>query len=136
MDENQYLRELNRLLWIPRVFMITFIVFISLFALDVIGGNKSLVLQSGGFLIHLIPSFILVIGLIISWKHPMIGGYFFLLAGIIFTLFFRANKNLEVFLMISVPVFLEGLIFIFVGFLIGKVSSNIKSPAKNNSGKS
>jgi hypothetical protein len=123
MDEKQYLKELNRLLWIPRVFMIAFIVFISLFALGILGGDKSLAYQSGDFLIHLIPSFVLVIGLIISWKHPMIGGYFFLLAGIMFTLFFGATRDFEIFLMISAPVFLEGLIFIFVGFLIGKVSS-------------
>lgn len=123
MDESQYLREINRLLWIPRVFMIALIIFLSLFALDVFGSNKSPVYQIGGFLIHLIPSFILLLGLIISWKHPIIGGCFFLIAGIIFTLYFGTYKNLEVFLIISLPVLMEGLIFIFFGWIIGKFSS-------------
>jgi hypothetical protein len=103
--------------------MIAFIVFLSLFALDVFGGDKSLIYQIGGFLIHIIPSFILVIGLIISWKHPVLGGCLFIIAGIIFTLYFGTYKNLEVFLVISLPVLLEGLIFVLFGWIIRKVSS-------------
>ncbi len=52
---------MNRVLfWTPRILMILFIGFISLFALDSFAGNQSFPEKIGGFIIHLIPSAVLL----------------------------------------------------------------------------
>ena len=51
----------NKLLWIPRVLAIMFILFISVFALDAFSGKVPFIKEFVGFLIHLIPSFILIV---------------------------------------------------------------------------
>ncbi len=56
----------NKLIWILRVLAMVFIVFLSLYALDVFSGEAPLIKKLGGFFVHLIPSFILVIILVIS----------------------------------------------------------------------
>jgi len=63
--------------WLPRVLMIIFIAFISIFALDVFGeysGFEFIV----ALLMHLIPSFILIIILVIAWKKETIISVFLL----------------------------------------------------------
>lgn len=54
--------------WAPRILTIGFVLFISMFALDVFSeysGHKVLV----PLFIHLIPSFVLLGALGIAWKH-------------------------------------------------------------------
>lgn len=73
---------INFLLWTPRILGILFVFFISLFAFDVFetgaGFWKTLLALLG----HLIPTFLLILILIVSWKRPWIGGISFLLLGI------------------------------------------------------
>lgn len=61
--------------WIPRCVAILFILFLSLFALDVFSGNSSLGVVIVGFLIHLIPSYVLLLALVFAWKREKIGGF-------------------------------------------------------------
>ena len=61
------------LFWTPRVFSILFILFVSIFALDVFSGVETIWKQILGFLIHLIPSYALIIGLIIAWRVEWFG---------------------------------------------------------------
>jgi len=65
--------------WLPRVLAILFIGFISLFALDVFGE----VLWLTALLMHLIPSFVLIIVTVIAWKKEKIGGIIFLILGLL-----------------------------------------------------
>lgn len=95
------------LYWLPRILAILFIVFISLFALDVFQEkNWPLAL-----LMHLFPSLILIILTIIAWKNELVGGILFLLAGFLMTLFFHSS-------IISVPVFFIGVLFLTKRFFI------------------
>jgi len=64
---------------LPRILSILLIGFISLFALDVFTGAAWLI----ALLIHLIPSFILIILTIIAWKKGLLGGIIFMILGII-----------------------------------------------------
>ena len=102
----------SKLLWIPRVLAIVFILFISLFALDSFPGKAPFVKELLGFLIHLIPSYVLIIILMISWKKPVIGGVIFILLSIVFTVFFHTYKLLPHFLIISFPLIMIGALFI------------------------
>ena len=60
--------------WIPRVICILAILFISMFAADAFAPELTIWQQLGAFLMHLIPSFILLALLIVAWKWELIGG--------------------------------------------------------------
>jgi hypothetical protein len=97
--------------WVPRVLAILFIIFISLFALDVFGNGENLGEVFLGLIIHLIPSIILIVLLLVSWRCEGIGGALFIVAGIIFTVFFNTYKEFITFMLISGPAFLVGILF-------------------------
>jgi hypothetical protein len=72
----------------PRVAAITIIFFISLFSLDVFGTGASPLEVLGAFLMHNIPSIIMIIFLAFAWKRPVVGFVAFLVAGIVLAIFF------------------------------------------------
>ncbi len=70
--------------WIPRGLSILFILFLALMSLDVFEGDYGFWGTVVGLLIHNIPAITLSIVLAISWKHEVVGGVSFILAGIIY----------------------------------------------------
>lgn len=89
--------------WLPRIFAIIFIFFISLFALDVFNKpNWPLAL-----FLHLIPSFSLLFITIIAWKNRLFGGALFILASLI--LFFFTSLKTPILL---VPSIIIGLLYL------------------------
>lgn len=101
-------------LWIPRILSIIFILFLSLFAFDVFGTNAPFYKELGGFIIHLLPSIILVIILIVFWKKPTYSGLSFIILAILFTIFYKTYTNLISFILISfLPAFIGLLFLIF-----------------------
>ncbi len=73
--------------WLPRILCIIAILFISMFALDSFEGNISIWQKLAGFAIHLIPSYILTVFLLIAWKWERIGGILFIVIGLAFAPF-------------------------------------------------
>ena len=67
--------------WTPRIVTLIFIVFLSLFSLDVFSEYKFPEVLVALFM-HLIPSMILVLFLIFAWKKPKWGGWPFIIAGL------------------------------------------------------
>ena len=63
--------------WNPRILGILFTIFIALFALDVFNENLSLGSTIIAFLIHLIPSLIILFFLFLAWKWEWIGSILF-----------------------------------------------------------
>lgn len=117
--------------WIPRIICILAILFISMFALDSFDPKLTIWQQIGGFLIHLIPSFILALFLIIAWKWELASGIILALTGIGFTPFifihnFQMNHSigmsLLIILMITFPFVIVGGLFITGHFLKKKQS--------------
>jgi hypothetical protein len=102
----------GKLIWIPKVLAMIFIVFLSLLALDAFSGDAPIIKKLAGFFVHLIPSFILTLTLLISWKRPLIGGSIFILLSIAFAFFFRTYRSVPAFLGITFPVALVGILFI------------------------
>ena len=107
--------------WTPRILCILAILFVSLFAMDSFGSDATFWQQLGAFLLHLVPSFILVILLIIAWKWELIGGIIFTLAGLGFSpVIFQHNykmngsvwNSLETVIFITIPFFIVGILFI------------------------
>jgi hypothetical protein len=95
----------EKLIWIPRSLAILYILFLSLFALDTPFGI--------GFLIHLIPSFILIAFLIFSWKESKLAGTLFGLFGLGTIIFFNTYRELISLIVISLIPILIGVFFYF-----------------------
>lgn len=106
---------------LPRIICILAILFVSLFALDAFNPELTLWEQIKAFLLHLIPSFVLLLFLIIAWKWEMIGGIIFLAIGIFFTpVIFHHNYQMNgsiwlsllIITTITFPFILVGILFI------------------------
>ena len=98
--------------WAPRIAAIAIIFFISLFSLDVFGMQGSLLQKLGGFLVHNIPSIVMIVLLILAWKRPMIGFVAFTLAGLGFALAFaRGDFMLSNLVMFVLPILLVAGLF-------------------------
>lgn len=107
--------------WTPRILSILFILFLSLFSLDVIQPGLSAWEIVAGLFMHNIPSLVLLIILIISWKYEIVGGVVFILAGlayIVMTILGGTPWYLAVSwgMIIAGPAFLIGSLFL-VGWL-------------------
>ena len=89
--------------WLPRVLAILFIAFISIFALDVFSEPQWFL----ALIMHLIPSFILIILTIIAWKHERLGGFIFMAIGFLMLI----SSHFES-LVISIPAVIIGVLFL------------------------
>jgi prolipoprotein diacylglyceryltransferase len=107
--------------WSPRIICILAILFISLFALDSFSPDRTVFQNAVAFLIHLIPSFVLLVILIIAWKWEKTGGIILIIAGLVwcifvFTLNLRRTHSFRASLMIMgmlcLPFVISGILFI------------------------
>jgi len=89
--------------WLPRILPVLFIAFISIFALDVFGERQWFL----ALLMHLIPSFILIILTVIAWKHEQLGGFIFVVVGFLMLI----SSHFES-LIISIPAVILGVLFL------------------------
>ncbi len=109
------------LYWSPRVLCILSILFVSVFALDAFKPGLPVLQQIEDFATHLVPSFILVVLLVVAWNWELVGGIIFLLLGLVlspfvFTLNYNNNHSvltsLGIILLITFPFILVGILFI------------------------
>ena len=93
----------NKILhWTPRILAILYTAFISMFAFDSTGW---------GLVIHLIPTYILVALILISWKRDLFGAISFGIFAIATVLFFNTYREIIGFLIISLPLFVISVLF-------------------------
>ncbi len=64
------------LYWAPRALCIVFALFSAMFALDVFKEGQSLGEMFLALLLHLIPTFLIILVLVIAWRWEWIGGVF------------------------------------------------------------
>ncbi len=113
------------LYWSPRIITILFIIFISLFALDVFSERYGFFDTIVALLIHLIPTYILITALLTAWRWPIVGGFIFIILGIFYIVWVWNKQPIIAYFLISGPAFLIGLLFI--------IGHKIKKPAKTAS---
>ncbi len=110
------------LTWLPRIICILAILFISMFAMDSFSPDRTIMQNAAGFLMHLIPSFVLLIILIIAWKWELTGGIILTLAGLAWSIFIfvinlrrthSAWAGLMIMAMLGLPFVISGVLFIF-----------------------
>lgn len=97
--------------WAPRVAAILIIFFVSLFSLDVFGMEGTPLELLGGFLIHSIPSIVMILMLVFAWRRPAVGFIAFLIAGGFFLRFVILGGDLAHFLLFSGPLLLISALF-------------------------
>ena len=96
-------------MWTPRVLTILFAAFISLFALDVFQEGVGFWMTLGALLLHLVPTFLLLGLLALSWKREWIAGLIFIvLAG---TYAVQAREHISWIAAISGPLLLIAVFF-------------------------
>jgi len=107
------------LFWFPRIFTMLFVLFISMFALDIFGNGYSFWETVVGLFMHLIPSFLLIIGLIIAWRNELIGGILFIGFGLWYvgTILINSPGSFEWYMLsysfiIAGPAFIIGIMFL------------------------
>lgn len=105
---------INFLLWTPRILGIIIALFITLFAFDVFGTGAGFWKTFLALLGHLVPTFLLIIILIVSWKRPWVGGICFMLLGIAYLVW----KGFA-YPVIYIALFLVGILF-FLSWIFRK----------------
>jgi hypothetical protein len=104
---------MKRLLhWVPRILCILFAGFISLFALDVFGEGYGFWKTILALLVHLIPTWITLIVLAISWRREWVGGVGFSALGLTYLVMFWGRFQWSAYALISGPLFLIGILFL------------------------
>jgi hypothetical protein len=112
------MRKTNKhIYWTPRVLSILFILFLMMFSLDVIRPGLSLWQVSIGLFTHNIPALFLLFILMISWRYEIVGGIFFILAGLFYILSLARSSHFEWYmlswsLIIAGPAFIIGTLFL------------------------
>ncbi|MDD5529482.1 MAG: hypothetical protein PHX21_05570 [bacterium] len=115
--------------WLPRIICILAILFVSLFALDSFSPDLTIWQQLLAFFMHLIPTYVLIIFLIVAWKRELIGGIILTLIGIgfspfLFNLNYKRNhfsvfQSLGIVMTIALPFIIVGILFI-VSYIMKK----------------
>lgn len=113
--------RINRIVyWTPRILSMVFILFLALFSLDVFEEKLDFWQTALALLMHNIPAIILAIILIISWKHEIVGGIAFIIAGLVYIALIIINGfrfsfewyQLVWTIQIAVPAFFIGILFL------------------------
>jgi hypothetical protein len=112
--------------WTPRILCILAILFVSMFALDSFDPKYTVLQQLEAFFMHLIPTYILILFLVVAWKWELVGGLILMAFALgfspsIYFHNFQMNhsfwESLSVILMINFPFILIGALFILSHYL-------------------
>jgi len=110
-------KKINKFIyWTPRILCILFIAFLALFSLDIFDLKLGFWQTVLGLFMHNIPSLILLVVLLISWKYEIVGAIAFFLAGLLYIIMLLMNPfewyMLSWMLTIAGPAFLIGILFL------------------------
>ncbi len=119
--------------WTARILCILAILLLSLLALDSFSSERTFWQNAGAFLMHLMPSFVLLAILIVAWKWEYLGGIILIVAAVVFGVFvFSINYNqrhvslmesIIIVSMVCLPFLLAGILFIICHFRSKKEQS-------------
>jgi len=113
-------QRVNRFIyWTPRILSILFLLFLAMFSLDVFDEKLGFWGTILGLFMHNIPVLVLLAAVIIAWKHEIVGGIVFILAGLLYIFWVTAIRpgiGLPMALAwsaeIAGPAFLTGILFL------------------------
>ncbi len=99
------------LYWSPRILSLLFVGFLSLFALDVFTGPVSIAMILG-FLVHLLPSFALLVLAILAWRYPLVGAVAFIAFAFAYVLLAGFDRPWSWYAAISLPCLIIGTMYL------------------------
>lgn len=99
------------LYWTPRVLCILFVLFLSLFSLDVFEEGFGFWGTCLALVVHLIPVYIVIITLVIAWRWEWIGAMLFIALAIFYLAWSWGRFHWTAYLSISGPLTLVGILF-------------------------
>jgi len=100
------------LYWSPRILAILFAAFTSVFALDVFQDERGFWLTVAALLIHLLPTVLLVVLLLVAWRWEWIGAVWFSALGIFYVLWFWGRFPWETHAAMAGPLLCIGILFL------------------------
>ena len=118
VEQKHMAQKINQFIyWTPRILSIVFILFLMVFSLDVFEPGLSAWQIAIGLFMHNIPALVLLAVVVVSWRHEIVGGIVFILAGIAYIASMLAAGRLKGGMWVSFPIiagpaFLIGILFI------------------------
>jgi len=100
------------LFWTPRVLTLLFAVFLSLFALDVFGEGLGIWKTLVALFIHLIPTWIVLAVLAVSWRWGWVGTLLCFALGAFYVICTWGRMHWSAYVLISGSLFLLGSLFL------------------------
>ena len=105
-------RRAFRFLWVPRILMVLFIIFLTLFSFDVFEMEGSIWTKVGAFVMHSIPSIVLAAFVVVTWKVPLIVGIVDLVLAVAYTVLVWSQGNPQMAPGLALPLAIVGVLFI------------------------
>ncbi len=102
----------NWIVWTPRILSILFIGFVSMFALDVFGQGRSWTEVLGALLVHLIPSYVLILILVLAWRRPLAGAVGYLALALAYSVFAVRRGHWDWSLILAGPLLVVAALFL------------------------
>jgi hypothetical protein len=99
------------LFWAPRIMGILFMVWVSIFALDVFAEGNAFWRTIIALFVHLIPTLIVLTALVIAWRWEAVGAILFITLGGWYLMTWP-HMHWSAYLVISGPLFLVGGLFL------------------------
>jgi hypothetical protein len=109
-------QKIHLVLWTARILSIAFAVFISIFALDVFSENIGFRKTVAALFIHLLPTLIVVVVIVISWRKAFIGGIFYTILAILYIAFSWGKFDWTAYALIAGPLMVLGILFFFIWY--------------------
>lgn len=101
------------LYWAPRILCMLLAAFLSIFAFDVFEGNSGFWQTALALFMHLLPTTILVVVVLIaSWRREWIGGVLFNALAVFYIVYFWGKGPWYIYAAISGPLFVVGILFL------------------------
>lgn len=98
--------------WLPRVLSILFALFISLFALDVFEEGYIDPAVLWALLIHMVPTTLVVLALIVAWRWEWIGTVMFTGLAVFYLIMTAFRMHWSVFLTIPLPLLIIAILWL------------------------
>ncbi len=100
------------LFWAPRILCILFALFLSVFALDAFQEGRGLWSNVLALLMHLLPTALIALILILAWSHGLFGAIAFFCLGMLYVLWAWGRFDWSAYAFISGPLFVVGVLFL------------------------
>ncbi|MGL2964422.1 DUF7670 domain-containing protein [Flavobacterium sp. RSB2_4_14] len=101
----------TKVTWLARVLSICFALFVSIFALDVFEENLEFWDKALAFLVHLTPTYLVLLVLFIAWYKELLGAIIYSILGILYIIIAWGRFDWTAYLFISGPLFCIGTLF-------------------------